>query len=164
MKVKNRREECIQARRRWLASYRWTWFLTLKITSGFPSCQRAKRLLGEWISALRAEEGGKQFRYAAVFEKGTGRGNPHFHVLVGGLRNRRRFWAQRWREIGGEARIEIFNPDQQGILYMLKGTDDEGDINLEFELPPPLSTLPSADGDRSQPTEPVQSIRLHRRE
>jgi hypothetical protein len=132
---KDRREDAIQSYRRWLEEFRWDLYCTLKITSGIPSDRRALALFKRWIAAVEELDGGSRFRWVRVLEKGGGGCNRHFHVLVGGLRNRCRFWERQWNELGGNAVITPFNPSERGILYVLKTTDEKGDLDIEFQLP-----------------------------
>jgi integrase len=55
---------------RWLRRQSWSWFATLKITSGIPSERRAKEFFDRWISDLRRSEGSKTFRWFRVLEHG----------------------------------------------------------------------------------------------
>ena len=135
----DKREVAIQEWRRWLEEFRWTWFCTLKITSGIPSTRRAKQMCENWISELRRDEGGKDFRWFWVLERGADGSNLHFHLLVGGLRNRMKLWETRWKDLGGNAVITKFDPDQKGILYILKDMDTEGNIDCDFQLGEPDS-------------------------
>jgi hypothetical protein len=133
--AEGRRERTIQAYARWLEEFRWDLYATLKITSGAPSDSRAKKLLQQFMSELEEKEGGSRFRYFAVLERGFTGDNLHFHVLIGGLRNRCKFWEREWNERGGNALITPYDPTQKGILYMLKNIDDNGDLDVEFKLP-----------------------------
>jgi hypothetical protein len=131
----DRREQVIQEYRRWLDQFGWDLYCTLKITSGRPSDRRAKQMFERWITNVERMEGGNRFRWARVMEKGLTGNNRHFHVLIGGLRNRTRFWERRWNNLGGSALITPFDANQQGILYMLKSADQNGDIDIDFKLP-----------------------------
>jgi hypothetical protein len=133
--MRDRAEESIQGYREWFANYRWSWIATLKLTSGVPKRWRVKQLFEAWISALRNEEGDEKFRWVRVIEPGRRGTNPHVHVLIGGLRNRMKTWENRWAELGGEAMIRRFDPKQEGILYMLKTTGSDGDLDIDYELP-----------------------------
>jgi RNA recognition motif. (a.k.a. RRM, RBD, or RNP domain) len=134
-KMESMREAQIQAYLRWFKKYRWAWFCTLKITSGIPSDRRARDSFDNWISELRQLEAGEDFRWARVLERGPTGGNRHFHILVGGLRNRLKFWGERWNELGGDALISRYDPEQNGILYLLKSMSERGDLEIDFELP-----------------------------
>lgn len=131
----DKRERTIQEYRRWLEQYDWNWFATLKLTSGIPSERRAKNLCDKWISDLRQAEGGKDFHWFRVLERGASGSNLHFHVLVGGLRNRRKVWQQEWNNRGGDALINNFKPEEKGVLYLLKSMGNDGDLACDFELP-----------------------------
>ncbi len=130
--MKDRREEQIQAYAKWIREFGWAWFATLKLTSGIPSERRANRLFTEWIAGLKAQEGGPNFRWIRVLEKGMTGNNFHFHVLVGGLKNRRAVWQRNWDDAGGQALIERYDPTREGVLYTLKTMGDEGDIDIAF--------------------------------
>jgi hypothetical protein len=134
--MKDKREESIQEYRRWLETFGWDWFGTLKVTSGIPSKRRARALCDSWTSGLRQAEGTEEFRWFRVLERGIGEDNLHYHILVGGLRNRREVWVQRWKELGGEALITPYNPAEKGILYLLKDMGSNGDLDYDCELPP----------------------------
>jgi hypothetical protein len=129
------REVTIQQYKTWLEEFRWNWYATLKLTSGAPTDRRAERLFGQWIEELGKAEGTSRFRWFRVLERGFAGDNPHFHVLIGGLRNRNRYWEKKWSDLGGNALITPFDPTQKGILYMLKSVDENGDIDCDFKLP-----------------------------
>jgi hypothetical protein len=133
--MKDRREESIQEYRRWLERFQWDWFGTLKVTSGIPSERRAREMFDAWISRLRQAEGTGDFRWFRVLERGADGGNLHFHMLIGGLKNREDRWAQKWNDLGGNAVITPYDPEQDGVPYLLKGMDDDGNLNCDFELP-----------------------------
>jgi hypothetical protein len=135
MTVNSTRETQIQAYKKWLDKQSWAWFATLKINSGKPSVRRAKQLFERWIAELGAREGGPDFRFARVLEKGSLGNNPHFHVLIGGLRNRIQDWTERWETLGGEALIKRFDPERGGIFYILKEMDNDGNLDLDISLP-----------------------------
>jgi len=140
-------EEQKQEYGRWLGGYKWAWFATLKLTSGAPSDRNALRKFERWLTELKASEGGRDFRYVRVLEYGRVRDHPHIHAVIGGFRNRRRYWEERWGELGGEAKIELYNPEEKGLLYMLKEMDDFGDLDLDCELPP-LEARRKKDGNK----------------
>jgi hypothetical protein len=131
----NRIEAMKHEYNRWFRRYSWSWFVTLKITSGMPSKRRANQMFERWISDLRRSEGTKNFRWVRVLEKGGSGQNLHFHVLIGGLRNRLKHWESQWEELGGEGLIGKFDPDKEAILYMTKEMDDSGNLDIDFCLP-----------------------------
>src|SRR5437868_991935 len=131
----DKRELAIQEYAKWLGGYRWDWFGTLKITSGIPSDGAAKKMVTRWISELGQREGGRNFRWACVLERGALGNNRHLHVLVGGLRNRRKHAERRWRDLGGDALIDVYDSSRKGILYMLKSMGDNGDLEIDLKLP-----------------------------
>ena len=134
--MKDGREKTIQEYLRWLETYSWDWFATLKVTSGIPSKRRAEQLFDTWISSLREAAGDEGFRWFKVSESRPDGSNLHHHVLVGGLSSPRQLWQRRWSERGGDAVITTYDPDKEGILYLLKGTDSRGSLDCDFELPP----------------------------
>lgn len=134
--MKDRREESIQEFRRWLEEYTWALYCNLKITSGIPSDRRARKIFDEWISDLRRVEGGDNFRWFRVQERGIGGNNLHFHALIGGLQNRRIRLERKWNDLGGDALITPFDPEQNGILYLLKSMSKDGDLDFDCQLPP----------------------------
>jgi len=133
--MNDKREDIIQGYRRWLDKYRWNWLATLKVTSGSPSERRAKALFDNWVSELQIGEGGDNFRWFRVLERGAGGNNIHFHALIGGLQRRCTVWERRWSELGGQAVITPYDPQQNGILYLLKDTGSDGDLNCDFSFP-----------------------------
>lgn len=128
----DKREDIIQSYRQWLEQYSWDWFGTLKVDSGIPSVRRAKKMCDDYISNLRQAEGDDDFHFFRVLERGIGGSNFHFHLLIGGLRDRRKVWEQKWK---GDAQLSDYKPNQKGILYALKDMDDEGDLDCDFDLP-----------------------------
>ena len=128
------RERTIQSYREWLQQYQWSWFGTLKSTSGFPSENKAKKRFDDWIANLRRTDGGGDFRWFRALERGIGGTNIHFHTVIGGLRNRPSFWQKRWDDLGGEALITRYDPEKKGILYILKDVSRDGDSNFDFEF------------------------------
>jgi hypothetical protein len=120
----------------WLSEYTWNWFITLKLTTGRPSKRRPVKLFHKWIERLKKEEGSKNFRWVCVREHGSQDDNPHLHILVGGLRSRRQRWERRWKQLGGDADIQWFDPQKNAINYMLKSMDSEGDLDIDYELQP----------------------------
>lgn len=135
--VNDQRERSIQSYREWLEKFSWNWMGTLKLTSGIPSKLRAEKLFTNWITNLNREEGGDDFRWFRVLERGAGGNNLHFHVLVGGLRNRRSLWTRKWNDLGGDALITPFDAGKKGVLYLLKSVGNDGDLDSDCNLPYP---------------------------
>ena len=131
----DRRENAIQEYRQWFEQFRWDLYCTLKVTSGRPSDRRANNMFARWIKDVEQTDGGSRFCWVRVMERGVTGNNRHFHVLVGGLRNRVKFWERKWNDLGGNALITPFDAKQKGILYMLKSMDQNGDLEIEFDLP-----------------------------
>jgi hypothetical protein len=119
----------------WLTECRWRWFTTLKITSGRPSRRRAIATFDQWITEMAEREGSSRFRWARVLEQGIGGDHFHFHAVIGGVRSRMAHWGKRWQQLGGEALIETYNPEEAGVLYLLKTMKSSGDIDLDLKLP-----------------------------
>lgn len=133
---KDVREELIQAYAEFLDREVWWWFFTLTMGSGRPSRRRADLKFREWIKELREKHGSKRFRFFRVIETALHRNNPHIHGLVGGLRDRRREFEERWAKIGGgDAKIEMYDPDKKAIFYMMKEMDDDLNLDLDFDIP-----------------------------
>lgn len=135
--MRDRREEQIQEYAKWIKQFSWSWFATLKFTSGVPSVPRASRMFADWLGGVKAEEGGEDFRWVRVLERGATGENAHFHALIGGLRNRRLKWIDRWKAVGGNALIVPYDPKRDAVLYMLKETSAAGDLDIDFLLPGP---------------------------
>ena len=103
--------------------------------SGRPSRRRAEQKFREWIKELREKYGSEQFRFFRVIESALHKNNFHIHGLVGGLRNRRIEFEERWAEIsGGDAQIERYNPEKKARYYMMKEMSDDGDLDLDFDF------------------------------
>ena len=128
------REQKIQEIASRLQQYSWDWSGTLRMTA-IPSDRQALTIFDQWVSGMRRLDGGPSFRFFRVLERGIAGGNRHFHILIGGLRNRRRYWQQKWNDLGGDALITRYDPDKKGILYMLKGMDEDGYLNFDCDLP-----------------------------
>jgi hypothetical protein len=120
---------------KWLSEYEWRWFTTLKITSGRPSRHRAVATFDQRITEMAEQEGSSRFRWVRVLEEGARGDHLHFHVVIGGFRSRMAHWGRRWEELGGEALIEKYNPDEAGVLYLLKTMKGNEEIDLDFKLP-----------------------------
>jgi hypothetical protein len=133
--ITEHREESIQAYAKWLKQYNWAWFGTLRIMSGVPADTCAWSLFDEWIAELRRVEGGPEFRFFCVLERGTLTRHRHFHVVVGGFRNRREEAASRWNWLGGDALLQRYDPQKNGLLYLLKSMTGDGNLEMKFQLP-----------------------------
>jgi len=120
---------------KWIAEQNWNWFTTLKIESGRPSKRRALELCDQWLEEIAKADGSSWFRWVRVLEKGESGNHFHFHLLVGGFRNRMATWGRRWEQLGGEALIEKFNSDEGGIRYLLKTMKQNGELDIDFHLP-----------------------------
>lgn len=132
---KDAREEQIQAYAEFLERKEWWWWFTLNMGSGRPSRRRAEQKFREWIKELREKYGSEQFRFFRVIESALHKNNFHIHGLVGGLRNRRIEFEERWAEIsGGDAQIERYNPEKKARYYMMKEMSDDGDLDLDFDF------------------------------
>lgn len=119
----------------WLHKYRWNWFVTQKIEKGRPSRHYAIELWNQWIGELAQAEGSSRFRWFRVLESGRQGDHLHFHSVVGGFRNRMAHWGRRWEQLGGDAMIDIYDPERGGLWYMLKTMKSSGELDIEFHLP-----------------------------
>jgi len=95
------------------------------------------RTLKQWLAELKVENGSAGFGYFFALESGASGENFHWHGLTTGLRDttERLPWLQRWWEIAGEGQIAYFDPDGNGIAYMLKHVRPGFDDGIIFELP-----------------------------
>jgi hypothetical protein len=138
------RDELEDSYATWLAQRSWDWFATLTFR-GYPPLAKANRLFKVWICELKEANGSPQFATFRVKEGGSSGENIHFHVLVGGLRDRseRLRWIRRWWQLAGDARISYFRKHQNGIRYILKTLNLEEDFDITLDFPPAPSELPS---------------------
>jgi hypothetical protein len=133
----DRRETLIRGYNGFLKRYGWEWFGSLQLASGKPTTKEAEKRFNAWIERLKAEEGGTKFRWVRIIEPGYGRRNPHLHILVGGLISRRLKWERRWDELGGNAQIDVYDRNRNGVLYVPKTMESNGTIDVDFKLPKP---------------------------
>ena len=119
----------------WLKDFRWEWFCSLTYR-GYPPSTKAMRTLKQWLAELKTENGSSRLGYFFVLECGASGENFHWHGLMAGLRDatERLPWLQRWQELAGEAQIAYFDPDGNGIGYMLKHVRPGFDDGIIFEL------------------------------
>ncbi len=88
---------------------------------------------------MKREDGADYFRWVRVTERGSFGDNLHFHVLIGGLRDRSKWpWILRWEELAGDCIISYYRPFAGGIRYMLKTASPDRDFEIEIELPPTI--------------------------
>ena len=100
------------------------------------SSEIQKLLTSRDVGEIESSDGGKDFRWVRVTEHGADGSNLHFHVLIGGLRKGTATrWVSRWNAIAGEAKVEQFNPDEDGIFYILKGFKLGRDFEIEVHFP-----------------------------
>lgn len=122
---------------RWLAGFAWQWFCTLTFRPGLSANQRRARL-HHWLGGLRTALGTSGFGFFAIQENGRTGLDPHFHVLVSGLRESStaaRFdWMCRWSKMAGDCRISDFTPNAGGIRYILKNASADNPDAIEFDL------------------------------
>lgn len=130
------RDELEDAYAAWLDQRAWDWFATLTFR-GYPPLPKAKRLFRLWNGELKIENGTPQFASFCVKEGGSSGENTHFHVLVGGLRDRsqRLLWIQKWWQLAGNARISYFNKNERGIHYLLKTLNLTEDFDVAIDFP-----------------------------
>ena len=135
----------------WLRSVPWTWYGTLNITSGYPSEYSAKKMFDEWIEELRRSEGNEKFGWFRVLGKNADGNNLYFRTLITGFRTRREVWEKRWAELGGDALIQRYDDEQDGIAYILESMGDNGDANCDYQLPKNLSSTADFVKDKTAP-------------
>jgi hypothetical protein len=90
-----------------------------------------------WISDIERRDGGPLFRWFRVGEKGREDNNLHYHVLIGGLSADRYPgpWEQRWYDLAGsDGLVDYFDPEDNGIYYMLKTLDPDEDLDFDTNL------------------------------
>lgn len=131
----NKRRELVLAYTEFLAAFSWDWFVTLTFR-GYARRSRANRCFEVWIDGLQVANGTRTFKWFRVAEKGKDGNNLHFHVLIGGLHpeTERARWARRWDALAGDAKIDIYDPDQDGDYYMLKTLKADEDFDFETNL------------------------------
>jgi hypothetical protein len=135
MESTDKRRQAIREHRKWLENFGWALYVRLKIRTRAITDAEMKELFHEWISEVQRLHGSTDFRWVYVLEPGATLGKRHFHVLIGGLRNRRVDLASRWSVIGGDSLVDRYDSDKGGILSMLKTMDDEGRLEIDFKLP-----------------------------
>jgi len=129
------RRRLVESYAEFLKRWRWDWFATLTFR-GVRSSATAKTLFNRWIADVENLDGESDFRWVRVTEKGPAGTTPHFHVLVGGLKTARDRGRceRRWSDLAGDARVEQFDPEQDGILYMLKTLQPHKDFDIDMKL------------------------------
>jgi hypothetical protein len=122
----------------WLDSFVWLWVCSLTFRPGLSKQQRQWRVR-QWANELREQLGTKNFSWIAIPESGRTGLAPHYHALVGGLRDDddagdRLEWMRRWWKLSGDARIDPYKPNAGGIAYILKsvGPDDVDDFEIHI--------------------------------
>jgi hypothetical protein len=61
---------------------------------------------------------------------------------------------QMWAELGGNAMLMNFDPTKDGILYILKGTNNRGDLDFDCKLPSEQTQKSRSKIKRSATTSP----------
>jgi hypothetical protein len=152
MEAPDKRKQAIGKYRRWLQTIDWSWYVTLTIRDRRLTDAQMNELFTDWILEVERVYGDSTFRWVRVFECGSTRRSCRFHVLIGGLRNRRKDSASRWNFLGGDAVIDRYDPDKNVILSMLTTIDENGRLDINFKPPeeagvvvPIPSTDPSTD-------------------
>jgi hypothetical protein len=128
--------ELLERCRLWVNDYSWAFYAVLNAPSGPVSLARANRMFCRWVAELRDAEGSSQFRWIRFSESGYLDANLRFHTILGGLRDRKTYWADRWRELGARATIRPFD-DGKKFLAALATVVESGDPKIEFESPRP---------------------------
>jgi hypothetical protein len=117
----------------WLAGYDWTWFGTLTLRNGIRR-KNADRLFRSWIRDLEEIEG-RPLSWARMGEYSQENHRFHFHVLVAGVQRCDPTFAElRWERMAGDALIDIYEPGERGLPYMLKSIEDGPDFDIDMEL------------------------------
>jgi hypothetical protein len=138
-----KRNELVDGYAAWLEQYVWQWFGTLTFR-GFPPLTKAKQMFRMWIGELKLQNGTPQFASFCAKEGGATGENIHFHVLIGGLRDRsqRLPWVGRWWELAGDAQISYFRKNENAIRYLLKTITIDGDFDVALDFPPAPQKMP----------------------
>jgi hypothetical protein len=115
----------------WIDAYHWQWFATLTFR-GYASVSNTNRRFKSWIDAVEKGTGTGTFRWVRVIERYP---SNHLHVLVGGIADSRgEKWIELWENLAGDARIEPFDPDLNGIRYMLKTLEADAALDIDFHF------------------------------
>jgi hypothetical protein len=112
----------------------WIWFGFLKVPARH-SRWHAIHKFEDWLEDLQSKEGGGRFRWVRVFERGVG-GEPHrLHILIGGLRSRRRTWQKRWSKRGRDSFLRHFNEHPKDTIYSIVNCmDKDGNLDISYRL------------------------------
>jgi hypothetical protein len=131
-----KKEQFAKEYRRWLREYPWSFYANLKVQPA-TDWMRRDYMLDTWIAGLRHEEGARDFHWISVAETRFMKTRPELHVWVGGLRDRLEYWASRWKQLGGKATIEIFDPKQNEAFCRttVETMDDNDTLEIESEFP-----------------------------
>jgi len=145
--------------RRWLKEYSWSLYANLMFPLATNWMQR-DYMFDMWISSLRREEGAKDFHWVRVAETRFMKTRPEFHVWVGGMRSRSEYWASRWKQLGGSATIENFDPKQnEAFCRAAVETMDDDDI-LEVESEFPQRETSREDSERDTREKDKENVKL----
>jgi hypothetical protein len=121
----------------WLEGYAWQWFASLTFRPGLSEHQRRWRLR-QWAKELGEQLGTEDFSWFAVPERGRTGLDPHYHALIGGLREwhavPRLRWMRRWWKLAGDARVDPYRPKEGGVGYILKGVGPEEFDDVEVHI------------------------------
>ena len=132
-----------------LAQWSWDWFATLTFAlETHPEAAVKKFRL--WIAEMNDMLFGKRWlkhgdgvNWVRAIEYQR-RGVIHFHALLGsaGLSELRRvFWAKRWRDIAGFARIEPIRSGRHVRRYVAKYVTKGGEVDIGGPLKTPSRVL-----------------------
>ena len=122
--------------RRWLQEYSWSLYANLKVPPA-TNWMRRDYMFDSWISSLRRREGTADFHWVSVAETRFIKTRPELHVWIGGLQSRLEYWASRWKQLGGNAVIERFDPERSETFCRntVEAMDGYDILDVESEFP-----------------------------
>jgi hypothetical protein len=129
--------------RRWARKSQWIWYVTTRGGLSVPA-RVAKTLFNSWVSDLQSQEGEENFSWLRVMKANRLGANPDCRVLVGGLRNRMRYWESRFAALGGNATIARFDPSSDETDRMLDDVRDLDLLEIDCFFPQERSEVPTA--------------------
>jgi hypothetical protein len=133
------RRELVQACGEWLNSYPWDWYAMLTFRQYPVGPKTAWHKFNDWKVELKKATG-NPISYFMVRELPCWSYHPHYHIFLSGTKNEKPYqWKQRWYQVAGIAKIEIYDPQQDASYYLgAKWVDDTVDVKLSYNLAPRL--------------------------